>query len=1686
MKKLSFILTLLSIFTVYSHQIQAQTFGNEWISYQKPYAKVAVLGNETGTGNQGIYRITYAQLAQADFPVTEDPRRFQMFNKGKEIAIRVVGEQDGRFDRNDYIEFWSKGNLDGIDAEMYENPADAPNPYIPIYDSFGMYFVTLANNPKRMVYSYENSATLPIETAHTQEMIYAPSETFNRGSLFPTSIVNRDFGATAIMVSHFTPNKAVSGYPSFAGVTLTIPFGFENFIQNTSVDVETNFSGAVNAFNEVTLFYNNKSIGKVGVVNYARGTINTKIDSVKLNGNFNLTYTNTSTAPLSSIAPHYFRVNYRQGFDMGQRAYRKFMLDAKSAGKSKIVLQGVNDRTIIYDITDEYNVKLIGYDSAGNQRTAVVPNTAIRRTLVAESRINSVASVTKVTFEPLNISANFLIVAPKHLMAAVGNVPDVIKEYANYRETGLGGNYTSTVVDIQQLYNQFCYGYFNPLAIRRYADYMLRVNVNPPKALFIIGRGVQLTNFYRNGTPRNFIPPFGYPSSDNEFTNGLGGNPRFVPKIPVGRLVAETPQEVMNYLNKVKEHEALAANVAWRKNIVHLSGGTYENENKLFNTYMNGYKSVVDIGFRGSKVKTIRKSTSDYVEYINLKDELNAGLSLITMFGHSGASFSDVEIGQPNDTQTGYNNKGKYPMILQNGCSSANVFRVSPESSDARRDYRTPSEYWIVTPDKGALLYLANTSFGEAGNLNLYTRYFYEVAFNDIKYANASIGEIMQETIRRFVAINDVEMGTAHAQQMLLQGDPAIVMFGKRSEFAKPDYVVEDKNLFVKTFNNERLNAASDSFQICMAVANTGIVNLTPFTVSVKRTFNDFSFIQYPTKIYPAIRNLDTICFTITTPKDVKPKALGLNQFEIKVDYENRIDELDEQNNTAFLSFTLKKATMLPIAPKEYSIASSQPVYFVAQNTDAFTRERTYRFQLDTSYLFNSSYKKDTVVTSYIVAQWTTNLLPDIKANDSTVYYWRIRYADLRPEDDTTWVSSSFVYIKDSPSGWSQSRFPQYTKNVSKGVAPSIANKRWIFPEVLSKIDVNVVPYDGDRNNGKWKSYYMNLNDQLYAYETSCTQQSFSSGYLKLLCLAIDQQTGEPYNPALGLSSFSSVGHPCGTASLVAAIASDGGFLQYISLVKQGDYIVMMPAGDLNLSSSISSSAMVAAFAGIGVSRNNLQQLGYNLSFFIVGQKGASQPLNFQVAAAGQSIKTSYTIRRQAYEGSVNSTLIGPAASWGNVFRTINGFDNPKDTWRMDVVGVDFNGNENLLFGNIKPDAFDIKNIDAKANPYLRLKLQVADSLRKTPYQLQRWQVVYKEVPEGILLYDTLTYRENTVLQVVEGDSVKMKFNFLNISGNDFPEPLTVQYRIRNANTGKDTTITEKMKKQLLRNQFQAIEVKLNSLNFKGDNTLTVFVNPRIQAEQFYENNLLEARFRVKPDDINPVLEVAFDGKHLLNGDIVSPTPLILITLKDENKFLLKKDTIGMEMYLKSCESCLPKRINFNDQNLIWTPASAASSNKFAIEYRPKKLTNGTYTLTIQGKDVTGNESGKLPYSITFKVITENTVSNFYPYPNPFSTNTRFVFTLTGEIPDQIRIQIMTITGKVVKTLFKEDLGNLRIGTNLTDYAWDGTDEYGDKLANGVYLYKVDVKVASKDYEHASTAADDLFKNGYGKMYLMR
>ncbi|HNM67749.1 MAG: T9SS type A sorting domain-containing protein, partial [Chitinophagales bacterium] len=263
------------------------------------------------------------------------------------------------------------------------------------------------------------------------------------------------------------------------------------------------------------------------------------------------------------------------------------------------------------------------------------------------------------------------------------------------------------------------------------------------------------------------------------------------------------------------------------------------------------------------------------------------------------------------------------------------------------------------------------------------------------------------------------------------------------------------------------------------------------------------------------------------------------------------------------------------------------------------------------------------------------------------------------------------------------------------------------------------------------------------------------------------------------------------------------------------------------------------------------------------------------------------------------------------------------------------------------------------------------------------------------------------------------------------------------------------------------------------------------QIEQFHFNNFAEFFVYVVGDNINPLLDITFDGKHITDGEYISAKPEILFRLKDENKNLALNDTSAFLIYMYYPNNpTVPVLISNSNPDVVFIPADSSNLEKIneaKLIFKPT-LPDGTYEIRVQGIDRSNNDAGKYEYRIKFKVDSKPSISNVLNYPNPFSTSTQFVFTITGsEVPNNILIQIFSQSGKVVKEITQAELGTLHIGTNITDYKWNATDNYGDRLANGVYFYRVLVKDPSgKNIEIKSSSADKYFKNGYGKMYIIK
>jgi hypothetical protein len=460
--------------------------------------------------------------------------------------------------------------------------------------------------------------------------------------------------------------------------------------------------------------------------------------------------------------------------------------------------------------------------------------------------------------------------------------------------------------------------------------------------------------------------------------------------------------------------------------------------------------------------------------------------------------------------------------------------------------------------------------------------------------------------------------------------------------------------------------------------------------------------------------------------------------------------------------------------------------------------------------------------------------------------------------------------------------------------------------------------------------------------------------------------------------------------------------------------------------------------------------------------------------------------------GFIYSPKFGPANAWkelkwrGSEAPDVTAGDAPT----VDVVGVDLNNQETTLFSglDVTQQDFDLQSVDADLYPYLRLRMRNGDSIHYTPYQMRYWRLTYDPVPEGALA-PNLFFETKDTLEV--GEPFDFKIAFKNVSNVDF-DSLKIKLVITDRNNFPNIIPMSRKRPLSINPDSVHISRTIETEGLSGRNTLFIEVNPDFdQPEQYHFNNYAFRDFYVKPDSLNPLMDVTFDGVHILNRDIVSAKPDILVKLKDEAKWMILDDTALLNVKVKYPNGD-EKRYYFSSDTLKFLPAGQAPNpdNTATINFKPYFSEDGDYELIVTGRDRSNNAAGRVEYRVGFQVINKPMISNMLNYPNPFTTSTAFVFTVTGsEVPQNIRIQILTVTGKVVREITKNELGPIHIGRNITEFKWDGTDQYGQKLANGIYLYRVITNLNGKSldkYRANGDNTDKYFNKGYGKMYLMR
>ena len=1732
MKKLYLILlTLLPVVFAWS-----QPYGNEWIDYSQKFYGFKVV-------QTGFYKIDYTTLSNNGVPVSGiNPSSFQIFGKDKEVPLYMVDNGDNSFDPGDYFLFYAYKNDGWLDSIMYPNPSLMANPGYSLINDTITYFFSWKNSgsglrfalqPDQNYSNYTPSDFVRSEFRSQYNNAYCEGEVYGEAS---GSIYSRGEGyglpeiaATTSNVSSDIPIPTPNVYTG----TGALPVRLECRVSSNSSGADINFPtqipinhhtkltfGASNLLLIDTIYknyYQIKTIDNFLATDLTNGTTNIHHEIIAdLNVTVDrqiFTYAMLSY-PMLPISNH----QPSQRFFVQNGAVKSRIDFTSYTGSAPLVLSFGSVPRYEIPTLNAGSFQFIIPNNPGNTETEVL--------IVDMNNTLSVGSLSPVNgngtftdFSSLTIDSALIFVYHPLLTSSKNS-------YESYRSSINGGGHNVLSANIEELYLQFASGIIkHPLAIRRFVDFIHDNSTQKPQGLLLIGKGLTVgeTRYSASAFANCLIPPMGYPSSDIATTACLVSNNAWEPLVPTGRLSMTTNTEVENYLSKIEQYEDAQNNVGlnfsetknWQKQLLHFVGGSNALQQTQFQGYMNNMKKIVEDTVFAGNVTNYFKTSSNPLDpnvVTTVTQKIEDGVSIMNFFGHAAASNNGFEINI--DEPSNWNNFGKYPIVIGNSCYNGNIFKTG----------NSTSENFVNIPNEGAIAFLSTISVGYDAPLAIYSTELYK-QFSYKNYGK-TFGSQIKSTIKQIYdqytpTITDgIVFYESACTQMTLHGDPMI----KVNYSTDPEIDIQVSDLSLSPNN---VNLSVDSIELSFTIRNIGKSIKSPVYIEIRRNFPGTAIDSMKTLFLPRL-NYDTL-IKRKFPLQAAISG-GVNTFTVSIDIPNVYGEQFEEisNNTASASFFLNIDGMLPIWPYNYAVVPYDTVTVKASTINPIAEMRTYRFELDTTDTYNSPQLRRFSVTglgglkSVQPDEWLSAFgspFP-LTCTDSTVYFWRVAADSITPN----WSEFSFQYIPGKR-GWGQDHFFQFKNNSFSNLDYDRPSRKRLF----NLNDIHTIGILNMKYTTVEDSWYIawNIDGENMDYATCGTNPYIYVGVVdgttleawKTHCPGCGSSNNDP---SMNFGNLNNLGINGGQGCrdryeyyFTFDQTDPTSMANFQNMIENGipdsNYVVIYtPFTTYFDSIAAYSPAIFTMFQNLGFPSLNASQP--NDPFALFFRKGTTAMNQLKLWTDNQTtgvpdgvpkIVLQANVLKPAYIGIEKTPQIGPAFQWETLYWRRDSLESPStDSVRILIEKYDITNN---LAGTIDTmftpldSIINLNNlVNASSYPRIKIGIYNSDKTNLTPAQIDRIHVLYQPVPEAAIDGSSGYYASVSGDTLYEGQDFSFAVDVVNVSEFDM-DSLLVDYWLEDQQHIKHV-IPYPRQDSLRVHQVLRDTIQFNSIAKPGYNILWMEINPYVngslvqtdQLEQYHYNNILQLPVFVVEDNKNPILDVTFNGQHILNGDIIDPTSEILITLKDDNPYLIMdniSDTTLFGIYLTGPDG-VQKRIPFIDGNgntiMQWYPANGQNL-KFKIVYPKEFLQDGIYQLFVQGTDRSGNISGDYEYKVSFEVIRESSITQMMNYPNPFSTSTRFVFTLTGtEVPDDIIIRIMTVSGRVIREITEDELGLIRIGRNISEYAWDGKDEFGDQLANGVYLYQVMAKINGEDIKQRESGADQYFKKNFGKMYLMR
>ncbi len=1667
-------------------------YGNEWIVPGRDYYKIRV-------SKDGFYKIDFNALKAAGMNGEIVGSRLQLFRNGVEIPIAVSA--NGQWSGSDFLTFNGYYNKSEMDKYSFPNGVnDIVNPKASMYSDTATYFLTVnpdGNNLRTNI--LDNNLVNPptpepyiirISEMDFREILntkteYAGQHPFLNTPFYPGKgmVTSKDNQTYNLACPGLLPDSRLPIF-RYRGITNAGNVGL-----NLGHDLKFSMKGQP--------MYSVFSTGqRVIYVNFEY------VDSNRVITASDNQYSLTNGHPLDLIKTGYAAIEYPSDLNIDATKNQSFYLEGKTSDRLLEFNASGNIPTAPY-LTDSLGTWKIPGEVAGNTIRFRIPAFSATSRFIYRpgDDAETIASMTKVEMKDYNnLNADYIILS-HGLLLDDANGLSAVEQYANYRESAAGGGYHVEVINVSDLYNSFGYGLdYNPMAIKNFANYIgLKGST---RFLFIIGRGrdykdLRLPGELTDAIAKGYgVPTFGDYGSDNLLVSKSFH--KIDMNMAVGRLPATSQDEVLTYLNKIRTSDA-AYNAPgdndsrqWTKTIVQLNGGNVgqsdqaaiaaaqsETEKIIKTSKIAGF---VETFVKGSN-ETIGKASDDFFKLVN------QGVSIVDYFGHGARNTLEY----PVDIPSKYNNSPRLPILIIKGCKTGNC-QIDGSSMPTRVLYEGSYK------NSGYRAVIGSISDSDLYSLSSLARQFYTYWGND--YYDKSLGELFRLTF------NAPGLNTSSESiQQLYAGDPALRIM----PFPGPDFTIRPNDV---TTSPESITSTDSKFSVEFKIKNLGTFVKDTLFYTASYENGDKKIVETKTDyiVNPASENNVTVEFDID-----KTNSTGENTIYLTLDPDNKIQESvapqAESNNEYFnpsgrkgFKFFIQSSLFQQVYPYRFAIIDTNEVTLSAFSQTLYAGPANYHWSIDTTDTFNSpSLRTFTAQQESGHLEWQ----PGIRLSENTVYFWRVSRDSLSAGEPAISSVSSFIYLPGK-TGFSQSHNGQYREDelanlkvVGGGNNIQFGTRKMIYWYINGLVDS-----DKDKLGIFREGDHIGAGLVYLAHQTSPTGLIGTFWYRKDSMFVHYPTNTNPYGaiPSPNANNrnylmFNPLDSNSRRAfiNFIENVVGDEDIITAFTYMnnKDSDLGLTQWAGD---STTIDKRNIFNVLEKYGAKQvRNMEDIGPRPYTFMFTKKEGI--LNESLSEDYNVISNEVTTQCHSDYGTINQ-IFGPVSKWDS-FELL-----PKDSiGRNDTVTIVLTAihrtNPDSNYEIIKQKSlskdlisFDLQQINAEEYPYIKLSLQSRDPFiyRGKMDGWKFFRFIASELPEATLLYNTAVISKDTLNQ---GEILDVSINSMNI-GRISMDSMLVKFSLQKSNSNS-LTLTNRFGKLPL-NKTDKYDIKFDTKPISGNYSLIVEMNPNEdQPEGYHGNNIYRKDIYIQGDRENPLVDVTFDGQHIFNGDIVSSKPFIKIMITDENKLFALDDPDLFNVFLVNAfgqDTLIP----FNSPDMKFIPADLTKldrKNEATIEFTPVFANypqdfneDGEYSIRITAKDKAGNQSGKYDFEKRFKIINKKSVSNLFNYPNPFSNATRFVFTLTGsEPPSFYGIQIMTVSGKVVREINQDELGPLKIGKHMTDYVWDGRDQYGDKLANGVYLYRFIVKdQEKKDYEKLMDGknTNHFFTGEWGKLVIIR